>query len=102
MERIFIKWLDTPLEDLGRHPAKVVERHDEITKENGPYIANGSMRTLRAIYSHARKANKTLPPDNPVGAIDWNGEKRRDTGMGPGDLRAWFFRIVGFGQSDPP
>ncbi|WP_315773654.1 MULTISPECIES: tyrosine-type recombinase/integrase [unclassified Bradyrhizobium] len=93
VERIFIKWLDTPLKDLGRHPAKVVERHDEITKENGPYIANGSMRTLRAIYSHARKANKTLPPDNPVGAIDWNGEKRRDTGMGPGDLRAWFSEL---------
>ena len=93
MERIFVKWLDTPLEELGRHPARVVERHDEITKENGPYIANGSMRTLRAIYAHARKANKTLPPDNPVGAIDWNGEKRRDTGMGPGDLKAWFAEL---------
>ena len=93
VERIFVKWLDTPLEELGRHPARVVERHDEITKENGPYIANGSMRTLRAIYAHARKANKTLPPDNPVGAIDWNGEKRRDTGMGPGDLKAWFAEL---------
>ena len=93
VERIFVKWLDTPLEELGRHPARVVERHDEITKENGPYIANGSMRTLRAIYAHARKANKTLPPDNPVGAIDWNGEKRRDTGMGPGDLKSWFAEL---------
>ncbi|MGC2774196.1 MAG: integrase arm-type DNA-binding domain-containing protein [Bradyrhizobium sp.] len=93
VERIFVKWLDTPLEDWGRNPAKVVERHDAITKENGPYIANGSMRTLRAIYSHARKANKSLPPDNPVGAIDWNGEKRRDTGMGPGDLKVWFSEL---------
>ncbi|WP_315783358.1 MULTISPECIES: tyrosine-type recombinase/integrase [unclassified Bradyrhizobium] len=93
VERIFVKWLDTPLDDLGRNPAKVVDRHDEITRENGPYIANGSMRTLRAIYSHARKANKALPPDNPVGAIDWNGEKRRDTGMGPGDLKSWFAEL---------
>lgn len=94
VERIFAKWLDVPLEELGRHPAMVVERHDEITRGNGPYIANGSMRTLRAIYSHARKANKTLPTDNPVGAIDWNGERRRDTGMGPADLKAWFTELT--------
>jgi hypothetical protein len=75
-------------------PAKVVTKHDDITKENGPYIANGSMRTLRAIYNHARKANKSLPADNPVNAIDWNGEKRRDTGMGTSDLKGWFAELA--------
>jgi hypothetical protein len=87
VERIFIEWLDAPLQELGLDPAKVVTKHDDITKENGPYIANGSMRTLRAICNHARKANKSLPADNPVNAIDWNGEKRRDTGMGTSDFR---------------
>jgi integrase len=72
----------------------VVTKHDEITKENGPYIANGSMRTLRAIYNHARKAHKSLPADNPVNAIDWNGEKRRDTGMGTSDLKGWFAKLA--------
>jgi site-specific recombinase XerD len=94
VERIFIEWLDTPLQELGLDPAKVVTKHDHITKENGPYIANGSMRTLRAIYNHARKANKSLPADNPVNAIDWNGEKRRDTGMGTGDLKGWFAELA--------
>ena len=57
---------------------RAVQRFGYMTpKPNGPYIANGSMRTLRAIYNHARKANKSLPADNPVNAIDWNGEKRR-------------------------
>src|SRR5262245_14475253 len=42
MERLFEDWLDKPLARLGRQPTLVVERHDEITKENGPYIANGS------------------------------------------------------------
>lgn len=93
-ERIFVEWLDTPLQEIGSDPAKVVTKHDDITKENGPYIANGSMRTLRAIYNHARKANKSLPADNPVNAIDWNGEKRRDTGMGTGDLKGWFAELV--------
>jgi site-specific recombinase XerD len=94
VERIFIEWLDAPLQKLGLDPAKVVTKHDDLTKENGPYIANGSMRTLRAIYNHARKANKALPADNPVNAIDWNGEKRRDTGMGTSDLKGWFAELA--------
>jgi site-specific recombinase XerD len=89
MERLFEDWLDKPLARLGRHPNLVVERHDNITKENGPYIANGSMRSLRAVYNHARKSNGDLPPVNPVTAIDWNQEKRRNTGMGSDDIGVW-------------
>jgi Arm DNA-binding domain len=56
VERLFEDWLDKPLGRLGRQPKLVVERHDKITKENGPYIANGSMRSLRAIYNPHGKA----------------------------------------------
>jgi integrase len=94
VERIFAAWLDTPLRELGEDPARVAKKHDEVTKENGPYIANGAMRTLRAIYNHARKTNKKLPPDNPADAVDWNEEKRRDTGMGLGDLKGWFAELA--------
>jgi hypothetical protein len=94
VERIFAEWLDSPLLELGLDPAKVVAKHDDITKDNGPYIANGSMRTLRAIYNHARKSNKSLPAENPVNAIDWNGDKRRDTGMGTSDLKGWFAELA--------
>ena len=52
------------------------------------------MRTLRAIYNHARKTNKRLPPDNPADAVDWNEGKRRDTGMGLGDLKGWFSELA--------
>ncbi|MDX2051990.1 MAG: integrase arm-type DNA-binding domain-containing protein [Polyangiaceae bacterium] len=89
MERLFEDWLDKPLARLGRQPELVAERHDKITKENGAYIANGAMRSLRAVYNHARKTNRDLPPENPTLAVDWNQEERRDTGMGPGDLPAW-------------
>jgi hypothetical protein len=51
VERLFAEWLDLPLQELGMDPGKVVMRHDDITEEHGPYIANGSMRTLRAIYT---------------------------------------------------
>lgn len=92
--RVFSEWLDTPLYELGEDPGRVAKKHDDVTKQNGPYIANGAMRTLRAIYNHARKTNKKLPPDNPADAIDWNEEKRRDTGMGLGDLKGWFSELA--------
>lgn len=85
VERIFKDWLDKPLMELADYPAQVATKHDAITAEHGPYIANGSMRTLRAIYNHARKTNKGLPADNPVSAIDWNEEQRRNTAMGLSD-----------------
>ena len=49
---------------------------------------------MRAIYNHARKTNKKLPSDNPADAVDWNEEKRRDTGMGAGDLKGWFSELA--------
>jgi len=90
VERILKPWHDTSLKVLGEDPSLVATRHDEVSKENGPYIANGAMRTLRAIYNHARKTHRYLPADNPVDAIDWNEEVRRDTGMGLKALPAWF------------
>ena len=47
------------------------------------------MRSLRAVYNHARKSNTDLPPVNPVSAIDWNKEHRRKTGMGANDISGW-------------
>ncbi len=90
VERVFEDWLDTPLIQLGEDPAQVATKHDAISEKNGPYIANGSMRTFRAIYNHARKTNRDLPADNPVDSVDWNHEKRRNSGMGLADLKAWF------------
>ena len=77
MERLFKDWLDNPLARLGRQPNLVVERHDKITKENGP---------LDCQWSYAQSAGRLqprLPAANPVSAIDWNKEHRRNTGMGP-------------------
>jgi integrase len=94
VERLFAEWLDTSLLDLAKDPARVAEKHDQLTKENGPYMANSSMRTLRAIYNHARKTKRSLPRDNPADAVDWNQEERRNTGMGAGDLKGWFLELA--------
>jgi integrase len=88
-ERLMSDWLDKPLLVLGLDPSIVALRHDKITREHGPYIANACMRSLRAIYNHARKTARQLPPENPVAAVDWNQEKRRDTGLSLSELAVW-------------
>ena len=94
VERILASWCDKPLVELGDNPDQVADEHDRISREHGPYIANGTMRTLRAVYNHARKTDRKLPADNPVNAIDWNGEKRRDSGLGLADLEGWFVQAA--------
>lgn len=82
-------WLDESLWVLGNNPSLVMARHEKITKENGPYIANGCMRSLRAVYNHARKTARSLPAENPATAVDWNSEKRRNTALGLNELPPW-------------
>jgi integrase len=95
-ERVLRDWLDAPLRELAERPQLVRDRHRRITEENGPYIANGCMRSLRAVYNWARKKiDRTLPPDPPVDSADFNVEQRRDTGMGPDDLASWFEQVRG-------
>lgn len=93
-ERLLKDWLDKPLSELGADPGLVKARHDAMTVENGPYIANGAVRSFRAVYNHARKTARSLPADNPALAVDWNPEKRRDTGMGLADLPGWFAELA--------
>jgi integrase len=90
VERQLKSWLDTPLMVLGENPRMVADRHDDITRRSGKAAANGTMRTLRAIYNHARRTCRELPADNPTMGVDWNLERRRDTAMGLEDLPRWF------------
>ncbi|HEY3949154.1 integrase arm-type DNA-binding domain-containing protein [Phenylobacterium sp.] len=89
VEHMLADWLDRRLRELGEAPELVVQRHDALTASSGPYAANGCMRTLRAIYNHARRSVRGLPPENPAAAVDWNEELRRDAAMGGPDLAAW-------------
>jgi integrase len=96
VERLLVDWLDKPLSELGENPGLVAERHETITRDNGPAIANGAMRSLRAIYNHARKTCRQLPAENPTFAVDWNPERRRDTALGVRDLPGWFEQLAAF------
>ena len=94
MERLFADWLDRPLSEFGDEPRLLADRHDLISANNGPAIANGAMRSFRAVYNHARKTCRALPPENPSAAVDWNPEQRKDTAMGVTDLPGWFEQLA--------
>jgi hypothetical protein len=51
------------------------------------------MRSLRAIYNHARKTCRKLPAENPTFAVDWNPQDRRDTALGQSELPGWFEQL---------
>jgi hypothetical protein len=87
--RVLKDWLDKALRELAENPRMVADRHDRITRDSGPSAGNNAMRTLRAIYNHARRSARKLPADNPTYGVDWNVEKRRNTAMGAIDLPAW-------------
>jgi hypothetical protein len=94
IERLLGDWLDWPLAKLGQRPNLVIARHEDVSVNNGAYIANSVMKVLRAIYNHALRGNRDLPTFNPVMAIDRNVERRRDTGMGEDDLSEWFEKLL--------
>jgi hypothetical protein len=81
-------WADTQLVSIT--PEMVAALHTRVTKQHGPYRANGAMRTLRAVYNHAKlKVDRALPQIDITMLVEWNAEKRRNTGMGLGRLAAW-------------
>jgi len=94
VNRPLADWLQTPLSELGDDPRRIADRHEAISLAHGPAIANGAIRTLRAVYNHARKTCRALPAENPVFPVDWNPEERRDTAMGVRDLPERFEQLA--------
>ncbi|MEZ5935222.1 MAG: tyrosine-type recombinase/integrase [Alphaproteobacteria bacterium] len=90
--RYFQDWKHKALSEIGGDRRRVRERHIEITKKHGPYIANRAMRALRAAYNLALKVDDHLPA-NPVVAVTFNREKRRNEAIAPDDLADWWQKV---------
>jgi integrase len=90
--RVLANWMDETLISLGRDRRRLVERHDALTAKRGPYAANHAMRAFRAIYNEAMRVDPDLPP-NPIRAVTFNTEQRRNTGMGAEDLSGWWLQL---------
>jgi integrase len=67
-------WLDRPLVEITRPIVR--QRHTKIGENNGTYMANGTMRVLRAIWRRARREHPELP-EPPTMNVDFYAEEGR-------------------------
>jgi Arm DNA-binding domain/Phage integrase family len=78
-------WLDRPLVEITREVCN--ERHTKIGENNGTYMANGTMRVLRAIWRRTRRQHPELP-ESPTVNVDFYEEKGRTAVIA--DWPAWW------------
>ncbi len=92
LDRYLDDWRNLPLSELRKSKAR--ERHEKITRENGPYPANHAMRSLRAAYNYAidKLDDDDVLRANPVKGVNFNPERRRKAIILPEDLPDWWRR----------
>jgi integrase len=88
-------WRGLPLNELRRSMCR--ERHRELSQRTGKVVANRALQSLRAAYNFALRAvdDPDALPDNPVTAVTFNKERRREAVIMPDDLPDWWRRVQG-------
>ena len=92
-DRYLANWKSIPLTELTR--SMVRARHHEISEKRGKVVANQTMRALRAAYNLALRIidDPDMLPDNPVKAVTFNKERRKNAVILPDDLSNWWEHI---------
>ena len=93
LDHYLADWKSIPLTELRRSICR--DRHRVLTERNGPYPANHAMRSVRVAYNFALRVvdDPDGLPDNPVRAVTFNRERRREAVVMPDDLPAWWARL---------
>jgi integrase len=77
------------LAELSAAPAVVRDFHRDVTKDSGPIAANHCARILVACYKNAAKLDRSLPPELPTSAVQYNPEKPSTAGLPFADFPKW-------------
>ncbi|MEM8757231.1 MAG: integrase family protein [Planctomycetota bacterium] len=80
-------WLQRPIVEIKASDCS--QRHEKITKNSGPAVANRIMRGVRAIHNTAGRRFDDWPR-NPTRAVAWNRIPRRREPIPWDKLPAWF------------
>ena len=84
-DKYLATWMNRPLEKIERSHYR--ELHEQLCKQNDPYLANRVMRHIRAAWNTALKEHDL--PANPTIAVHWNKESRRQEPIPCANLPAW-------------
>jgi integrase len=82
----FEKWT---LIELSKNPAAIADFHAVTTKKNGPVSANHCARLIRACYRRETRLDRTLPPQLPTSAVDFNKEEASQDALDFKDFPKW-------------
>jgi integrase len=74
VDRHLSDWLEKQLIEIT--PEMCSKLHTRIGEQSGPYMANGVMRTLRAIWRRTRRQHRGLP-ETPTANVDFYPETGR-------------------------
>jgi integrase len=98
LDKYLADWRAVPLTELRRSMCR--DRHRKITERHGPYPANQVMRSLRVAWNFALRVvdDPDALPGNPVAAITFHRERRREAVIMPEDLPVWWVRVQGLGN----
>lgn len=93
-DRYLQDWKSLPLAQLSR--SMVRTKHEELSETRGKVTANHVMRDLRAAYNLALRIidNPDSLPPNPVAAVTFNKERRKEAVIQPDDLADWWSKIA--------
>lgn len=92
-DRYLPDWTNVPLNKVTR--SMVRAKHQEISEKHGKVVANQTMRNFRAAYNLALRIidDPDMLPDNPVKAVTFNKERRKNAVILPDDLSDWWGHI---------
>lgn len=92
LDKYLSDWRDKKLGELRKSICR--ERHERLTKTNGPYPANQALRSVRAAYNFALKLDdEDELRANPVGGVHFHPERRREAVILPEEIPDWWRRI---------
>lgn len=76
-----------PMDQLDREEMRRL--HEQLSRDRGPYSANGALRSLRALYNDVSRTFD-LPPNPITRAVRFNKERRRNSAVAPDEMpRLW-------------
>ncbi|HTT82659.1 MAG TPA: integrase family protein, partial [Rhizomicrobium sp.] len=81
------QWGRWTLAEMSGDPLAIHDWHARMTVEHGPVAANSAARVVRAVYRHAARLSRGLPPALPTSGVDFNKEQARE--ITAKELRSW-------------
>ncbi len=91
LQKYLPDWMSKRMVDINKE--MIIARHATLGKTNGEAVANGVMRILRAMFSHAH-ATYDICEVNPVSYLSkikaWYPERRRQTYIKAHQLKTWW------------